>query len=76
MKDDPLLSRLRELPAPALDPVVRDRVLARAESALHGEARRTGFVRVWSLAVLPAVLLIAEGAYLVDTLHVIARVFG
>ena len=73
---DPLLARLRDLPAPPLDPMVRDRSLAAGERALLGETAVAPVARAWSLLGLPLVLLATEGLYLVDVARLVARLFG
>jgi len=73
MNDDPLLTRLRDLPSPALDTVTRARVLRRAEHELSGSRRAWG---VWSGWALSAVLLACEAVYVVEVIAKVRILFG
>jgi hypothetical protein len=73
MNDDPLLSRLRDLPSPTLDEAARARVLRRAERELLGE--RLAW-RAWSGWALSAVLLLCEAVYVVEVVAKVRVLFG
>ena len=73
MNDDPLLTRLHDLPSPALDSVTRARVLRQAERELGGGRRAWG---VWSGWALSAVLLACEAVYVAEVIAKVRILFG
>jgi hypothetical protein len=73
MNDDPILSRLRDLPSPTLDEPTRARVRRRAERVLDGERHSW---RAWSGWALAAVLLACETVYVVEVIAKVRVLFG
>jgi hypothetical protein len=62
--NDPLLDRLRDLPAVPLDNAAVMRVQREARAALEGERRLEGRIaRVWTGSILPALLVTAGLVY-------------
>lgn len=71
--NDADLSRLRDLPSPALDDAKRARVLRRAEKELAGPPTRW---RAWSPWALSAVLLLCETVYVAEVIAKVRLLFG
>jgi hypothetical protein len=70
MNDDPLLSRLRDLPSPKLSERTRSLVGRRAEAEMIA-ARRA-----WPVWALSALLLLSESVYVVEVIAKMRFLFG
>jgi hypothetical protein len=77
--DDPLLSKLRELPAPALDPAARARTRRAAERAFAEEppsgARSVRLGWMWSRTALSAVLAISAVIYVSGAVTALGKIY-
>ncbi|MDC3962763.1 hypothetical protein [Polyangium jinanense] len=71
--DDPLLEKLRGLPAPSLAPARRAKTLDAAEAALGGK-RRAGFR--WPEFAVASVLALAGALYTVESFARIGHIYG
>ena len=72
--DDPLAQRLAGLPDAPLDPGVSTAVLREARAALE-EAPAARLSRLWTGAVLPALLVGCAVAYAVGSVEFLERIY-
>jgi len=72
-------SKLAQLPAPALDPRVRDRALRAARGELRrpreGSLSLRGLGLAWESALAPAIVVLAGAAYTIGAAVTIAGIF-
>lgn len=80
LEDNATSQRLGQLPTPALDGALRDRVLRKARGELRrpgeGTVSLRGFGLVWETALAPAVVLLAGALYTIGAVIQIASIFG
>ena len=77
-EDDPLLTKLRDLPSPSLHEAARDRVLAKARLELARGGLGSRSSRTWQSAGRAAVsiaLVLSAALYTVNAVEALGRIY-